>query len=674
MADPLSSHNATPNASSTSASTLHEPHSRIPDLGKDLIADVRSIRSDVILNQAQDADPLQEETLGVPKEKKIFSLIDFAVVLVSLICLLAASLTLSTRTVLPTLLGRTKQTQVLGFLLSIMNQCFRVVAPKFFLLIEARYGKSILQNFDAILRNTMLRSHTSFPWRANLAFFIALPISLSLVYKDKFFTHGLGTIPLAHNPTNITKPYYGMAAPPGVQTTFTPVGMSYMANATATWFSATSGSNDFTPLSFPVSYGINTLILSNSSAAMLDTPMPEYITALQRNLGKEDSSDSYIITADVSGTVTSYNHSVETHRSDPAFWRPFEADGAKVISQTSSNNQSISLLVNSDNFSNASWCFAGFVPNSHSRTLEQKFRLNALGFNTRRERCHGQWLLSRNRMQLINGNCCNGDCSLHSLGPSAQSLFSNNNFEFDNFYLGFLNEYLSRFSRANQTDQWLPPTPSSEWSPWLVPSFATVLASMYWSRTIARWGYSTWRNLDISDQEDLTFDKSEIYYPVVDHLQYQTPILSHTWLLFLILAIQPVLTLLVFLLGFINYVTPIDSGFGMVSVLAGVQPSSLALLKGASISGELQKPLPMNLILVRKDGIRERGASHEVEYILGREGGHKWNDRLEHPLLPFWLRIKKIFHRKGVSLDDTSKTAIGLNDWRGTTTTYERLA
>jgi hypothetical protein len=34
--------------------------------------------------------------------------------------------------------------------------------------------------------------------------------------------------------------------------------------------------------------------------------------------------------------------------------------------------------------------------------------------------------------------------------------------------------------------------------------------------------------------------------------------------------------------------TPIDRGFGLISILAGIERNSLSVLKGASLSGELR--------------------------------------------------------------------------------------
>ena len=255
---------------------------------------------------------------------------------------------------------------------------------------------------------------------------------------------------------------------------------------------------------------------------------------------------------------------------------------------------------------------------------------------------------------------------------------------FDEFYFPFLNEYLARFAPGYNSSLWLPPTPSSEWDVWLVPSFATVLAGMYWSRTTAAYGYYSWDDKDPSTppKSPAAFNKSELYYPAIDEtLLYQTPILSQrSGLLYLILAIQPCLCLLIFLLGLIQYDSPLDSNFGMVALLAGVWPSTLTLLKGASISGKLDRPLPLTIHTMNVDKMEFKGnLVSQVEYELGGAGGHRQNEYTAHPIFhkptsQMLTGIKdSVMQRVATFSSAGQKTSIGMGDLRGTSTAYKRL-
>ena len=227
-----------------------------------------------------------------------------------------------------------------------MNRCFLVLAPKFFYIIEARWGKSTLQNYDAILRNSVRVSCSSHLWRVNLAVFLALPFALSLGYKEPLFKGGITAMPTG-NPTNVSNPYYGLAGSPGLENDYPgawgAIGFSYMSNATVPWFSATKYNTNRTPLpDFPAPYGFNTLMLSNTSAAMLDLPMPDYISALQAKLVGFTDLVTINISAVVHGTVNTYNTTVENNRFNATFWESNNLN-ATTVAQIGPNDQKIAL-------------------------------------------------------------------------------------------------------------------------------------------------------------------------------------------------------------------------------------------------------------------------------------------------------------------------------------------
>jgi hypothetical protein len=95
---------------------------------------------------------------------------------------------------------------------------------------------------------------------------------------------------------------------------------------------------------------------------------------------------------------------------------------------------------------------------------------------------------------------------------------------------------------------------------------------------------------------DDTVLQSEINYPATDEVIIATTAtLDASWLLYLLLAIQPVLTALMFILAAIFYAAPIGKGFGITAVLSGVNKDSLDLLSGAAFSGELERPVRLDI-------------------------------------------------------------------------------
>ncbi|TKA68078.1 hypothetical protein B0A49_01524 [Cryomyces minteri] len=82
---------------------------------------------------------------------------------------------------------------------------------------------------------------------------------------------------------------------------------------------------------------------------------------------------------------------------------------------------------------------------------------------------------------------------------------------------------------------------------------------------------------------------AEIYYPVNDAVVSARQTLLKSWLLYAVLVVQPVLSIAMLVLCTFFYATPIDDGFDLVAIPAGVEKGSVDLLKGAALSGESYK-------------------------------------------------------------------------------------
>ena len=586
----------------------------------------------------QDQDQKTVHSIGLTKEKNFLDLKESLVVLTSLVCLASAVLVIAPGSPIPPRLGYSTQLQVLGVLLAVMNKCFTSISPKFFFVNECRWGRSTLQNYDAILRNSIFVSYMSISWRLTILICTFFPILLGYACKDKIFTGDASTISIL-NPVNQTPHFFGLAGPPGMENNWA-TGVSYMVNATSPWYSATmdkTGAID--PPKFPAAFGFNTLMLSETSSAMLDIPMPEYIELLRSWLQRFTTVPSIEISATVHATVSSYNDTIETLRNETTFWDSFRnlQNKTLVTDQKYGLGQPlrISLLASDNAPDNASYCFLDWHPMAPG-SIQNRTRANALYFNTVREICHGTWILTMDTLQLIEGSC---NQSLdQSLDLVDQSIFKAG-YHFTDYYLPILTEYLLRWGTPwNSTLHiWLPPKP--QWDPWLIPSYTTVVASMYWSRMTAKIGYYNWPNKDPSmpDFRVILVNNSEIYYtPKDETFILHVPVISQrSWLLYFILAFQPGLCVMIFLIGFILYDSPLDNNFGMIPILAGVWTSTLPLLKGASISGRLKKPLPLTIhtqgvlpIVVENNG--KSRPIYQVEYELGGPGGHKRNERIQH--------------------------------------------
>lgn len=518
----------------------------------------------------------------------------------SLLCLAAASVSVGPWTLVPWKLGLRRQFQVVGFLLSVMNLCFQTVAPQFFVMIEAQFGYSILQNYDAILRSSIISSHTDLLWRLIIIVTVALPVGLSLLYKE--FAQGTGIRTTYQNAN-----YYGLTGPSGFSQN-SRVGMSLMVNATLPFiFSA----QDQHPLpSLPQAYGFNTLLLSNGSMAYLDAPMPDYTNHLQRGLSVDDA---YMITANVYATITTYNHSIERHRNDTDYWwyylnqmglnRSDPIDVGNIISSADTyTGHRLGLMVNNFAARNASWCFLSFFP-ANSTDILADFAANALSFDTRRDLCRGTWRITYNSLELVSGSCDGPP-----LPDTSQDLFYHNSFSFGPYYIPMLMEYLGPFSDLRNA------------SHWLLPTFTTAVAGMYWSRATAMNGYHPdQKKLPEYYSDPGTFNTTreldQVYYAVDDQLVSIRRTMNTSWLLYFTFALQPILTTILLIASACMRCTPIDRGFGIVALLAGVRKETLKLLEGASYSGELKEPLTVDIVVAKS--VSASGCTHpRNEYIL----------------------------------------------------------
>jgi hypothetical protein len=160
--------------------------------------------------------------IGEPVCKKVLIWEGVGTYVVSLGCLILAICVVAVNN-LAAFLGQTNQLVVVGLLLSVMGFCTAKVIQLLLIHLEARFSKSLLQNYDAILTGNKLSRHTDHWVRGLLIISAVLPLGLSASYKQ--FVGGVTKIKLGSN----TGQNYGITGPPGV---FRGLGLSLMANAT----------------------------------------------------------------------------------------------------------------------------------------------------------------------------------------------------------------------------------------------------------------------------------------------------------------------------------------------------------------------------------------------------------------------------------------------------------
>jgi len=354
--------------------------------------------------------------------------------------------------------------------------CFKRIAPTVFARIEERVGGSCLQSFDAILLNSATIDGSGVGWRIVILFLTLLPIGLSAAYKRYAGGFAIATISSVGN-------YYGLAGPGDLNTLAWNTGQTLMVNATIPFMAATGNLTAFLHDSeLPRAFGFNTLVLSNTSTAVLDAPWPSTVSRLQTLL---NVNEKFTLTAQVYATVTRYSDLLDQHREpeDP-FWQtfPWDQGGWYLYANHCYNGYMVGYRSDfggppEPTGGNQSWIMLGPIPSHGDYTNPYSmdspsyadFNSSAMLFYNKREVCTGTWIISRAAIQLLAGSCDGVE-----LDEAQQQIISNHTMDLTSWYMSLTTEYLCPFT----TDQ-------GSQSPWMIPTMATFTATMLWSRMAA---------------------------------------------------------------------------------------------------------------------------------------------------------------------------------------------
>jgi hypothetical protein len=556
-------------------------------------------KSPVIAENGEYA-PIEDTRLGMPQGKSPWDKVDICVVLASFLCLVASICIITPRLTLSWQLQFNRQIIIIGFLLSLMNLSLKRIAPTLFLISELRWGGSSLQNYDAILRNSTSLSETGYFWRITIQLFILLPIGLSVGYKR--FTGGTSSAVIGSKFPG----RYGLAVPPLGDFTTMNNSVYFAIDANVPFMAASSSDSIPPPFEYlPIAYGYNTLLLDNGSAALLDMPLPDYILSIQQNL---NGADFWNISATVNATVARYNASTEAYRNNDSFWQEtidssWSGGMAGLSSFELFNGNALGFLPGIPNDYDGAYCLTGtynstlfwigFLSNLSSPDVVA-FRSAALMFNIRREICAGKWQINRTAIVLLEGSCTGKETNQ---GPLSQYV----HVPFPLDALPVLGHALTSYSvERNQ-------------SAWRLPAFVTAIATSYWARLAF---------MVPGQMQEGQFDSELNYPPTHEYIISTTTTLDATWLLYFLLAFQPVLTLLMFLSTKLLYSSPIGKGFGLVAVLSGIDSDCLDLLSGAGFSGELKRPVKLNISVINDindgEGNQRVSPTGRIEYTIDR--------------------------------------------------------
>ncbi|KAJ9655465.1 hypothetical protein H2198_005651 [Neophaeococcomyces mojaviensis] len=132
---------------------------------------------------------------------------------------------------------------------------------------------------------------------------------------------------------------------------------------------------------------------------------------------------------------------------------------------------------------------------------------------------------------------------------------------------------------------------------------ATGVAAMLWSRiTVLNSAENLVETnplpLNLTQRQDdkgkdISFEQIGMIYPVADEVTYVRQTLLNSVWQYSVLAVQPLLTIIMFGAILFFHSTPVDRGFGLISILSGIDAGGLNSLAGAALSGKLTKEVKL---------------------------------------------------------------------------------
>ena len=109
---------------------------------------------------------------------------------------------------------------------------------------------------------------------------------------------------------------------------------------------------------------------------------------------------------------------------------------------------------------------------------------------------------------------------------------------------------------------------------------ATEMAAMLWSRITVMNSAANDGDPQVASRAfaGVTYEDAGLIYPVNDTIAYIRPTLRKSSLLYAVLMLQPLLIFVILGLTLTFHSVPLDKGFGLISILSGVERGSLVVI------------------------------------------------------------------------------------------------
>ena len=549
------------------------------------------------------------ESLGKPAQKCYYTWLDIFLIGISLLCLLLGLLAVA-NVPFAAYLGQKNQLILIGLLLSLMAACTRKQVQLFLITFETRFGASTLQNYDSILRYSVLDTNVSFLLKAAIVCVFALPLGLSASYKQ--FVNGVTALSL--HPTQLD---FGPVGPPGLADG----GMAMMLNATLPMLIANQTAYQSEPLITPPdheppavgSYGFNAQMLTENTTALIDAPLTKELLKLQ-NMIKEEEVLEFSTYANA--TICILNSTGSSPERSPEYW--------ETLYRTGFQPPNVATYGTALSFGGATreHDYSFIVLSLWNSSKSETFESEAVGFNIFRGQCNATWQMNHEETTTLKsaGNCTSAPQLSHPcLEDDVPEGFKVSDLDYADALQVPLtcNEAgVSLFAVWPLYDLlWLQP---------VRPVWVAAVASLAWAELSYFDGPAQWALQTPNDESawgNTSFPMLKYQAPVRLTKRVQT-LHRDRGALYLVLAIQPILVLAAFLGRIVLYSTPVSNGFGLIPLLAGVSRDSLDVLRGATFSGELKRPVRIRISTNDRDNGGPHTRETSIEYELDSQGRH----------------------------------------------------
>lgn len=566
-------------------------------------------------SQLNDTTATDMQGLGIPRSSRRLWRRDF---FLTAICLQCFALALMTVFLPPAAvwLGQVNQLISLGVLLQLMAICTQKQLQYFLLSSECLWNNSSLQNYESIVSGSFASANTSFHLRLVILLYVTLPLGLGVAYKN--FTGGktISSV-VTMNGT------YGITGPSGNKG-LGATGIALFSNTTSSWWSDSRPNG---------TYGFNLFVESTQRTALLDGPTEEFVLQLQKQLKGDEtlvlsglvnsttcdmvfdlSNSSRLVDMDsilpyfsvYNDWVFGQNYSDFTNITDPTefidkyagIYLPkfLTAWGQLTFDNTSDTRFGMIVPLNTNGWS---WNSSFIMTSRWNESKGESFSTAAQGFWLYYGQYKAQWQISRSTVRLLSAEAakssdtyqpystgdfgCDPDFTIALTIDCNYSLFQ---LYYPRIFSDFDWKYFGNDDYENATPQQRA-----------VKSDTTLVGTMVWARLTTGWGHTNLPN-------NMTKDEIPDFYVYSSPSTCvkTTPTLKRSRLLAAVLATNPIilLTTLVVRVLFLHR-APISRDFGFVSLLAGIDPDSLRLVKGAAYSGKLSNDVRLRFSVLEED-------------------------------------------------------------------------